>query len=237
MSLHQYFFLTKTRKTSLWWYDFSSRNKICKKNFFDTKQLLKQNSVLKNFESLSSFLKKGLQKRIQRLYYYSNEIFLNFFSVKSHNNNFWIVYFQPRGRWMTTTTSILPLFSSGSSSHNSCGGGNKRIQPNTPTAGILLNSPSFLFCKTRRPFFFRPPASASKSEVGRRGIHSFGFLLRDRLLKTVVAWASAAKRQLRLVILLRVQAVVCMCVCIVSQNLQKSETWANLKFFFVKLIL
>ena len=134
---------------------------------------------------------------------------------------------------MTTTTSILPLFSSGSSSHNSCGGGNKRIQPNTPTAGILLNSPSFLFCKTRRPFFFRPPASASKSEVGRRGIHSFGFLLRDRLLKTVVAWASAAKRQLRLVILLRVQAVVCMCsvwcVHTVSQNLQKSATLGRSK--------
>ena len=128
---------------------------------------------------------------------------------------------------MTTTTSILPLFSSGSSSHNSCGGGNKRIQPNTPTAGILLNSPS------ARPFFFRPPASASKSEVGRRGIlHSFGFLLRDRLLKTVVAWASAAKRQLRLVILLRVQAVVCMCVwCVhtVSQNLQKSATLGRSK--------
>ena len=175
MSLHQYFFfLTKTRKTSLWWYDFSSRNKICKKNFFDTKQLLKPNSVLKNFESLSSFLKKGLQKRIQRLYYYSNEIFLNFFSVKSHNNNFWIVYFQPRGRWMTTTTSILPLFSSGSSSHNSCGGGNKRIQPNTPTAGILLNSPS------ARPFFFRPPASASKSEVGRGVVHSFWLFSAER---------------------------------------------------------
>ena len=57
-------------------------------------------------------------------------------------------------------------------------------------------------------------------------------MLRDRLLKTVVAWASAAKRQLRLVILLRVQAVVCMCVwCVhtVSQNLQKSATLGRSK--------
>ena len=82
-----------------------------------------------------------------------------------------------------------------------------------------------LFCATA--FLFS--ASSVGLQIGswersKCVVHSFGFLLRDRLLKTVVAWASAAKRQLRLVILLRVQAVVCMCVRIVSPNLQKCAT-------------